>query len=61
MLAGENWRVQARGSAWRRVAARGGAWRRVTACGTRDQPYRNFERRVGARAVSDGVEAFTVL
>ena len=29
--------------------------------GTRDQPYRNFERRVGARAVSDGVEAFTIL
>ena len=27
----------------------------------RDQPYRNFERRVGARAVSDGVEAFMSL
>ena len=61
MSAGENLRVQARGSAWRRVAACGRAWRRVTACGARDQPYRNFERRVGARAVSDGVEAFTVL
>ena len=46
-----NWRVQARDDAGRRVAARG----------ARDQPYRNFERRVGARAVSDGVETFTVL
>ena len=27
----------------------------------RDQPYRNFKQRVGARAVSDSVEAFTIL
>ena len=43
------------------MAVRDGAWRRVTARGVRDQLYRNFERRVGARAVSDGVEAFTIL
>ena len=54
-------RKLARGSAWRRVEVRGGAWRRMTERGTRDQPYRNFERRVGARAVFEGVEAFTVL
>ena len=54
-------RKLARGGAWRRVEARGGAWRRMTERGTRDQPYRNFERRVGAHAVFEGVEAFTVL
>ena len=43
------------------MQARDDAGRRVAARGARDQPYRNFERRVGARAVSDGVEAFTVL
>ena len=47
--------------AWKRVVARGGAWRRVTTRVARDQLYRNFKRRVGARAVSDGVEAFTIL
>ena len=45
----------------RRKQARGGAWRVLTARGARDQPYRNFKRRVGARAVSDDVESFTVL
>ena len=34
---------------------------RVEAIGARDQPYRNFEWCVVARAVSDGVEAFTIL
>ena len=53
--------MQARGGSWRSLEARGEAYRRVTARGARDQPYRNFERRVGARAVSHGVEAFTVL
>ena len=53
-----NRRKQARVGAWRRVTARGGSWRRVA---TRDQPYKNFERRVGVRAVSDDVESFTVL
>ena len=43
------------------MEARGGAWRCVAARGARDQSYTNFERRVGGRAVSDGVEAFTVL
>ena len=43
------------------MQARDDAGRRVAARGARDQLYRNFERRVGARAVSDGVEAFTVL
>ena len=54
-------RVTAHGGVWRSSEARGGAWRHVTAHGARDQPYRNFERRVGAHAVSDGVEAFMVL
>ena len=35
--------------------------RRVEARGARYHPYRNFERCVGARAVSDGVEAVTSL
>ena len=35
--------------------------RRVEARGAPDQPYRNFERCVGARAVSDSVKAFTIL
>ena len=47
------------------------AWGRVTVCdlkrqcvevrGARDQPYRNFERRVGVHAVFDGVEDFMIL
>ena len=45
----------------RRKQARGGAWRVLAARGARDQPYRNFERRMGARAVSNDVESFTVL
>ena len=53
--------MQACDGAWRRVTARGGAWQSLEARGARDQPYRNFERHVGARAVFDGVEAFTVL
>ena len=61
MSAGENWRVQARGGAWQRVATRGKSWRRVMVRVVRNQPYRNFERCVGARAVFDGVVAFTVL
>ena len=51
----------ARDGAWLRVTARGGAWQSLEARGARDQPYKNFERRMKARAVSDGVEAFTVL
>ena len=35
--------------------------KRVECVGARDQPYRNFELRVGARAVFDDVEAFTIL
>ena len=48
----------------RRKQVRGGAWRvrrHVVARGARDQPYRNFERHVGARVVFDDVESFTVL
>ena len=30
-----------------RVGARDGAWAEETGCGACDQPYRNFERRVG--------------
>ena len=44
-----------------RVGARNLRRRRVEARGARDQPYRNFERRMGTRAVSDDVEAFTSL
>ena len=54
-------RKLARDGAWRIMTAHGGAWRSLEARGARDQPYRNFERRVGAHAVSDGVEAFMVL
>ena len=43
------------------VGAHGGAWFEETARGARDQPYRNFEWRVGTRAVSNGIEAFTSL
>ena len=42
----------------RRKQARAGAWWLVAA---HDQPYRNFERRMGAGTVSDDVESFTVL
>ena len=45
----------------KREQARDGAWRVLAARGVRDQPYRNFERRVEARAVSDDIESFTVL
>ena len=41
------------------VSARGSAWRRVVARVTRDLRRSSFERRVGARAVSDGGEAST--
>ena len=51
MSTGENWRVQARGDAWQSLEARG----------ARDQPYRNFEWRMGVHAVSNDVEAFMVL
>ena len=54
-------RKQARTSAWRRVEVREGSWRHVAARGARDQPYRNFQRHVGACTVSDDVESFTVL
>ena len=54
-------RKLARAGAWRSVTASDGAWQSLEARGARDQPYRNFERRVGVRAVFDGVEAFTVL
>ena len=54
-------RKLARESAWQHVEARDGAWRRMTTRGVYDRPYRNFERHVGVRAVSDGVEAFMVL
>ena len=45
----------------RRKQARDGAWRVLAACVARDQPYRNFWRRVGARAISNDVEFFTIL
>ena len=54
-------RVRARRGVWRRVGAHDLKRRRVEAHGARDQPYGNFERRVGARAVSDDVEAFAIL
>ena len=54
-------RVKMRGGKRRRMGARDLKRRRVEAPGVRDQPYRNFERRVRARAVSDNVEAFTIL
>ena len=53
--------VKARRGVWRRVGAHDLKRRRVEARGARDQPYGNFERLVGARAVSDSVEAFTIL
>ena len=44
-------RDEARGSEWQRVR---GAWRRM-----RENP--DVQRRVGVRAVFDGVEAFTIV
>ena len=41
------------------VLARESAWQRVEARVARDQRRSSFERRVGARAVSDGGEAST--
>ena len=43
------------------MEARDDAWSEETVRGARDQPYRNFERCVGTRAVSNDVEAFTSL
>ena len=48
-------RKLARAGAWRRVTASDGAWQSLEARGARDQPYRNFERRVG------GVRSLTAL
>ena len=45
----------------RRVVACDDALRVLAARGAHDQPYRNFEGRVGVHAVSDDVESFTVL
>ena len=45
----------------RRKQACAGVWWHVAVRGARDQPYRNFERHVGARVVSNDVESFTVL
>ena len=50
--------VEVRG---RRVAVRARKLRRVVARVARDQRCSSFERRVGARAVSDGGEASTIL
>ena len=51
----------AREGAWQQVdgawEARGLKFRRVAARVARDRRSSNFERRVGARAVSDGDEA----
>ena len=55
--------MRARAGAWQQVdgawEARGLKFRRVAARVARDRRSSNFERRVGARAVSDGDEAST--
>ena len=51
--------VPAREGEWQRVEARARKLWRVVARVARDQSLSSFERRVGARAVSDGGEAST--
>ena len=55
-MAASRWRVKARDGAWE---ARAWKFRRVEARVARDRRSSNFERRVEARAVSDGDEAST--
>ena len=51
--------VEARGGMWKCLRACGSMWTEVAACVARDQRNNNFEQRMEAHVVSDGVKVST--